>query len=233
MSNPISIFEKLSDTGTLFLNNIHHIDRKTQEHLTEVIQYGFYRMFKGEHKIPSNIRIICSGSKTPYTARQKIQFNQNLYDVLKRNTLSLPSLKTLPEEELYQLADGFAQQIIKSNTGKSIRTLIRQDKISLVNKCPESLHAFKTKVQHILEQKQKESSNSNHHALFTPASQDASLELTQLEGLGKKALKDPKIMSLLQNKFKTQNKIANFLGVNRSSVNRRCKEYKLDNDDPC
>jgi len=32
---------------------------------------------------------------------------------------------------------------------------------------------------------------------------------------------------MLWNKFNNQNKIAAFLGVNRSSVNRRCREYNL------
>ena len=51
---------------------------------------------------------------------------------------------------------------------------------------------------------------------------------SSLEVIGKKALKDPQIMSLLWEKFeKNQNRIATFLGVNRSSVNRRCKDYNL------
>ena len=52
---------------------------------------------------------------------------------------------------------------------------------------------------------------------------DAQIKLKQ----NANALKDPKIMVMLWNKFKNQNKIANILGVNRSSVNRRCKEYGL------
>ena len=52
--------------------------------------------------------------------------------------------------------------------------------------------------------------------------------LIQASRLGKHALRDHKIMVMLWNKFKNQNKIAAFLGVNRSSVNRRCKEYNLE-----
>ena len=45
--------------------------------------------------------------------------------------------------------------------------------------------------------------------------------------LGKSALKDKQIMTYLWNKFKNQTKIAKLLNVNRSSVNRRCKEFNL------
>ena len=54
-------------------------------------------------------------------------------------------------------------------------------------------------------------------------------ELIEAARLGKYALKDRQMMTKLWNTFKNQNKIALFLGVNRSSVNRRCKEYKLIN----
>ncbi|MDR3550270.1 MAG: hypothetical protein P4L31_02570 [Candidatus Babeliales bacterium] len=52
-------------------------------------------------------------------------------------------------------------------------------------------------------------------------------QLIAASRLGKHALRDPQIMGLLWSKFNNQNKIATFLGVNRSSVNRRCKEYNL------
>ncbi len=62
---------------------------------------------------------------------------------------------------------------------------------------------------------------------FDPAYNVAEPEIAQAVRLGKKALKDPQIMAMLWKKFKNQNKIATLLGVNRSSVNRRCQEYDL------
>ena len=55
----------------------------------------------------------------------------------------------------------------------------------------------------------------------------AESDLAHAARLGKQALKDKKIMTMLWNTFKNQNKIASFLGINRSSVSRRCKEYNL------
>ena len=62
---------------------------------------------------------------------------------------------------------------------------------------------------------------------FDPAYGMSDPELMEAARLGKHALKDPKVMGALWSKFKNQNKIAALLGVNRSSVNRRCKEYNL------
>ena len=53
-------------------------------------------------------------------------------------------------------------------------------------------------------------------------------ELIEAARLGKQALRNPRIMGILWAKFKNQTKIAEFLDVNRSSVNRRCKEYNLE-----
>ena len=63
---------------------------------------------------------------------------------------------------------------------------------------------------------------------FQPAVELHDVELTKIARLGRKALQDEKVMAMLWDKFeKNQNKIAAFLGVNRSSVNRRCKDYNL------
>ena len=63
---------------------------------------------------------------------------------------------------------------------------------------------------------------------FMLRTRQRSPELIQAARLGKHALRDQRIMVMLWDKFKNQNKIASFLGVNRSSVNRRCKEFNLE-----
>ena len=66
-----------------------------------------------------------------------------------------------------------------------------------------------------------------HETQFDPAYDITDPELIEAARLGKYALKDAKILTMLWHKFKNQNKIASFLGVNRSSVNRRCRKYNL------
>ena len=139
----------------------------------------------------------------------------------------MPSLITLPEDELATLAEGFSEQAIVNQTYKNLLSLSEKDKHRIAHQRPASLQELRAKVQQILVTKSKQS-EIYHETQFDPAYEVSDPELMQAARLGKRALKDQKMMTLLWNKFKNQNKIASFLGVNRSSVNRRCKQYNLE-----
>lgn len=220
------LLEKLDNTGTIFIKNIHFLDQETQEYLAEFIRYGFYRIFKSEQKIPSNVRIICSSNQTLQHLTQEGKFSKSLFQELRQTTIAMPSLLTLPENELNTLADGFTEQALQSNAFQNLLGLTDKEKNKLAHKRPASLQELKNKVQQILINKSKKN-QIYQETQFDPAYEITDPDLIQAVRLGKQALKDQKIMALLWNKFKNQNKIATFLGVNRSSVNRRCKEYNL------
>ncbi|HEB42069.1 MAG TPA: hypothetical protein ENI08_03555, partial [Candidatus Dependentiae bacterium] len=219
------LLSKLNEVGTLYIKNIHFLDHETQERLGEFIRQGSYRIFRSDQKVASNVRIICSTNQNIQQLMQKDD-RQSLFGKLKKNKLSMPSLGTLSEEELLNLAQGFVEQAIKTNVFKNLLSLTEKDKNKLLNKRPTSLQEFKTRIQQLLIQKSKKS-NIYQEAKFDPTFTITDPELIAAAQLGKQALKDRKIMTLLWNKFKNQNKVATFLGVNRSSVNRRCKEYNL------
>ncbi len=226
--NSTPLLEKLDGTGTLFIKNIHFLDLESQEYLAEFLRYGFFRIFKSDTKIAGNVRIICSTNQNLAAWVQDDKFSKALFNELKETTLSMPSLVTLPEEELTTLVEGFNEQAITNNTYKNLITLSDKDKQYIVHERPASLQELKVKVQQILVAKSKQS-NIYAETQFDPAYVVSDPELIEAARLGKKALKDQKTMTLLWQKFKNQNKIASFLGVNRSSVNRRCKQYDLIN----
>jgi DNA-binding protein Fis len=98
--------------------------------------------------------------------------------------------------------------------------------MKLFDERPLSLHEFKERVHQLLVQK------SSKHKIaevtkFDVAYNVSDPDIAHAVRLGKKALKDPQIMAMLWNKFKNQAQIATLLGVNRSTVNRRCHEYNL------
>ena len=138
----------------------------------------------------------------------------------------MPSIMFLPENEVLNLTTGFTEQVIKNDEFKHVLELTAREKQRLYQSRPASISELKTKVQQLLKQK-SEKNNIYEEAQFDPAYDTTDPELVKAARLGKHALRDKKIMTILWNKFKNQNKIANFLGVNRSSVNRRCKEYDL------
>ncbi|MCX5922546.1 MAG: sigma 54-interacting transcriptional regulator [Candidatus Dependentiae bacterium] len=221
------LLKKLDEVGTLFIKNIQCLSLDTQEHLAEFIRYGFYRVFKSDQKIPSNIRIVCSTNQDLQSMTQEGKFSKNLFNELKKTSLSMPSLLTIPEHELHNLAQGFADQALhKNNAFKNLLALTNQEQIKISHQRPISLKEVKEKVQQTLILKSKKN-EIYQETQFDPAYEISDPDIIQAARLGKHALRDPKIMALLWNKFKNQNKMATFLGVNRSSINRRCKDYNL------
>lgn len=220
------LLEKLDNNGTLFIQNIEYLDLETQEYLAEYIKYGYYRIFKSNQKMNSSVRIICSTNQNLPLLVQEGAFSQALLDELKKTTVIMPSLLTLPESELYDLAQGIAEQAIQVNDFKNMLDLSIKDKTKIIQSKPTSIHELKSRVQQLLTQKSKEN-NMSQEVHFEPAYDISDPELAHAARLGKHALRDQRMMTMLWNKFKNQNKIAVFLGVNRSSVNRRCKDYNL------
>lgn len=221
------LLERLDGNGTLFIQNIEYLDRETQEYLAEFIQYGYYRPYKSEQKIAANVRIICSTSQQLPVLVQEGSFMPNLFNEFKKCTICVPSLLELSDIELHELTQGFTEQAIQNNDFKNLLELSEKEKSKLIGNRPVSLQELKTKVQQILVQKSKKN-NIEQEIHFDPAYEITDPELIQASRLGRYALRDHKMMVMLWNKFRNQNKIAAFLGVNRSSVNRRCREYNLE-----
>jgi len=221
------LLSALDGVGTLFIKNIHLLDLESQEYLADFIHYGLYRIFKSDQKVASNVRIICSSNQNLHNLVQAGKFSKALFAELKHTTIAMPCLLTLPDEELLDLAQGFSEQAIKTQTFEHLLALSDQDKNKLTINRPSSLSELKNKVQQILIKKSKQN-DVYQETTFNPAYQVTDPELAAAARLGKQALKDEKIMIMLWNKFKSQNKIATFLGVNRSSINRRCKKYSLE-----
>jgi hypothetical protein len=223
----VPLLHSLNNVGTLFIQNIHFLDGETQEYLAEFIKYGFYRTFKTNQKMAASVRIICSSHQDLYTLVQENKFSTALFNELKRTTVAMPSLITLPEEELKNLADGYSEQALHGDSLKHLLALTQQDKNKINSTRPTSLHDLKHKVQGMLMHKSKKA-GAVEEPFFDTTYYTTDPDLVQAARLGKQALKDKNTMILLWKKLKSQNKIAHFLGVNRSSVNRRCKEYNLE-----
>lgn len=220
------LLEKLDNVGTLFIKNIHFLDLETQEYLATFIKTGFYNQFKSDQKIASNVRIICSSNQNLALLAQEGKFSKALFQELKSTVVTMPSLLTLPENELHTLTEGFTQQAVISDALQHVLALTEKEKDLFADNRPVSLQELKARVQQILVKKSKKS-QIYQEVSFDPAYDITDPDLVEAAQFGKKALQEPRIMALLWNKFKNQNKIAFFLGVNRSSVNRRCKEYNL------
>lgn len=221
-----AILEKLNNVGTLFIQNIDLLTLETQNHLAEFITYGYFKPLRSDRKINSDVRIICSTQKNLSILAKEGYFSQNLLNVLTSTTIRLPSLMHLEPSELKRLMEGYLEQELQSNDLKNLLELNEKEQQKILEQKPLSLQELKEYTHNALTQK---STKKKIHEITTinPIITTSDPELQQAIRLGKRALKDVRIMTMLWNKFKNQNKIAELLGVNRSSVNRRCKEYNL------
>lgn len=221
-----SLLKKLDKNGTIFIKNIELLDLETQNKIAHFIKYGIFTMMKSEQKLSSDVRIICSTSQNPQVLIDQNKLSIMLYKELCTTTLTLPSLLTMEESELQELIDGFTCQALEESNFTTLLQISKRDKEQLVDSRPASLQEFKSKIQHLIAQKSKEN-HIFHETHFDPEFNVTNPKLLKAASLGKHALKDSEIMSMLWQQFQCQSKIAQFLGVNRSSVNRRCKEYNL------
>lgn len=204
------LLEKVGNADTIFIENIHFLSIEAQEYLAELIKYGFYRIFKSDKKISCDVRIICSTNQDLQPLVQEGTFSPTLFNELRKATIAMPSLLTLPEQEVSELAEGFTQQAIQNKHVKELLELSNKDKTKLMHNRPISLFDFKCKVQQLLKKK-SQAANLYEEVAFDPAYTISDPELIEAARLGKHALRDSKTMALLWQKFeKNQNKIADF-----------------------
>jgi len=220
------LLEKLNKKGTLLIKNIHYLDLESQNNLAQFIKYGFYTVYKSDQRVQSDVRIITSTNKDLNILVEQGTFSQSLFSELRTTSLTMPPLLTLPDSEIDDLIEGFTKQALTSTEFDNLLLLTDKERDRFTTQRPISLKELKDKVQQLLINKSKKN-EVYHETYFDPAYNVSDPQLVEAARLGKQALKDPKLLGMLWNKFKNQNKIALFLGVNRSSVNRRCKEYGL------
>lgn len=218
------LLQQLDEIGTLFIKNIHHLSLTAQEHLAEYLRYGFFRMFKSEHRISSDVRIFCSSDEDLQTLVYEGQFSKKLFNEIQKTVINMPSLLTLPPEEIKGLATAFSEQLISDPELKHLLSLTNKDKERFEKFRPENFKTLREKVKLILIQKSKEN-NIYEETELDPTYGLTDPDLIEAIRLGKQVLKDPKMMAMLWKKFGNQSKIATFLGVNRSSIHRRFKKH--------
>lgn len=225
-AKPEPLLEKLHTTGTLFIKNIHFLSIGTQQALVEFMKYGTFTLFKSDHRISADVRIICSSSQDLSSLVEHGLFSKELFQALNKTTLNMPSLHHLHAQEFEELVEHVTRQVLKEKSMEAIVMLNDKEKEKIHEHCPKSLQGLRKKIYSLLLQKSEKQKLQNILDI-TPAMVSVEPELNIIINMGKEALKDRKMMEYLWKMFNNQQKIAELLGVNRSSVNRRCKEFHL------
>lgn len=222
-----SLLEMLDGSGTLFIKNVQFLPLEAQEHLAEFIRLGAYRPMRGDQYIAADVRIICSVSRCIDVLVHEGSLSRSLVNELSRTSLVLPQLSSISKKELHTLAEGFTRQSVIQGQFMHMLHLSQRDKERIVQRPPESIAQLKQRVGHVIEQKLKKNTVMRDLVVTDVASSSVNADLTEIARMGRRALQSRTTMTILWRAFGNQNQIAAFLGVNRSSVNRRCKQFEF------
>lgn len=218
------LLKKLNQ-GIIFINNVHKLSTIAQEKLGLYIDYGHFTKFKSDMFIKSDVLILMSS--TLPCSQKNDAYAYNLSESMKTKHLYIPSPALLNNQDYEELIEGYCTQALNNQTIQKIFAISDYEKRKLLMERPLSLTHLKEKIVHLLTNKNKHTI-VEHKIYLDNTFSLADHTLAEAGKLGKNALKNHHILSFLWHHFeKNQNKIALFLGVNRSSVNRRVKEFNL------
>ncbi|MBP6892144.1 sigma 54-interacting transcriptional regulator [Candidatus Babeliales bacterium] len=221
------LLEKLSN-GILLIKNFELLDTITQQKLAHLMRYGIFTPVKSEQRKFSDTRIICATTHNISDLYNEGSIIAELFTELQKHHLQLPSLVTMEDTEISELIDGFMYQNIQNEKDGTVHALNYKDKNALISKRIASVFTLQQKVETLMNIKAQQAPTITEEKIGNSKAFHATTPELQLAAqLGKHALKDIALMKTLWKKLGNQTKIADLLGVNRSSVNRRCKEYNL------
>ncbi|HBL98614.1 TPA: hypothetical protein DDZ86_03155 [Candidatus Dependentiae bacterium] len=229
----LPILEQLNGTGTLFIEGVHLLALETQKYLAEFLRYGSFRRLKGDHRYFSDVRVICSSNHDLTQLANKGLFSSELLQELRRSNLAIPVPEKLSRAEFDELVAGISTQLTAESPFKNMLILDEREITLLFEQKFQSIDDLKKRVHALILSKSQAkkldlpSTNLTSDDIIDLHNGSPDEELNKILLLGKKALKDRAALTYLWNKFKSQTKIATLLNVNRSSVNRRCKEFEL------
>ena len=99
-------FER-ADRGSLFLDELATTSPLVQEKLLRVIEYGEYERLGGSRTLTTDVRLICATNEDLPALAAKGQFREDLLDRLAFDVITLPPLRSRPED-IMLLAEQFA-----------------------------------------------------------------------------------------------------------------------------
>lgn len=217
-----------SDQGTIILKNIEALDTIAQQKLVQLLRYGIFTQYNSEQRLFSQARIICTSNYPLIDLIREKKIVNELHDALESRTLSIPSLITMDSQLLMTIIDEYMFQILQEQGPQQVQALNIKEKEKLLENRVAGLLELKQKITNLMLLKAQDklvvSTKPTPQHRFI---ESTSAELQLAAQLGKDALKDVQLMKNLWKKLGNQAKIADLLGVNRSSVSRRCKDYNL------
>jgi PAS domain S-box-containing protein len=217
---------ELAGEGTLFLDEIGELKPDLQVKLLRVIEQRRFERVGGSHSIQFRARIICATNQNLKQALAKGRFREDLYYRLRTVPLALPPLRQRLED-IPLLIDHFIQKY-NAATGKTVcsidpkvmQLLVHYDwpgNIRELEHCIE--HAFVFAKGPVIFKRHIPDLDALHNKTVVKQKQS-------------KADSDPQernsIIRALEQSCGRRREAAALLGISRTSLWRRMKEYRLN-----
>jgi len=214
------LLKKFNSASIFFIKNIHLVHPFIQEGITDFVKYGPAGSPDNNAQTTTYFRLLFSGKKSLMAMHQENLIHESLFTQLKDDIFALPTPTMLTQAEIHALIDGFTYHINQSY--KEFITLTHLEKTQIYQQLPQSFREFYQIVTQIIKRKLKSKQIIESYQLV-----EQTYDETTAPYLDKHALKESNTLIMLWKQFKSYRKIATFLGVNPSSVQRRCKKLGI------
>lgn len=210
-------------SGTLYIEHIENLSLETQELLAHFFATGLFASFYSKQRTASDALIVCSSNADLALLVEQGLFSSALYEQLTKNTVMIPSLANAPHAQLRELFAAISEQIAReAEDTTDVLTSLEIDEL-LTGPVPETICDLRSFVAGNM-------GNNRHKAAPLPLPEEASnldTLLEQARQLGRAVLKNKKFLAVLTTILKSYAQIAEVLGVDRTTVYRACKKYRI------
>src|SRR3989338_3393648 len=202
---------ELAHEGTLFLDEIAELPLKQQIKLLRVLETGLVTPVGSEKPMKVSVRLICATHQDiKYLVAEK-KFREDLFFRLWTLPLSVPSLQERKNDIPY-LAKHFAALKGKNMESKLLKILSSHP-------WPGNIRELKNTIFHLAALAEEENIASSH---WHERESQGSLKFTDLKKIEKK-----QIISVLSHFKWNKSKVAESLGLSRTSLYRKIKQYNV------
>ncbi len=210
---------ELADGGTLFLDEIGEMPLEFQVLLLRVLQERTIMRIGGKKLIPIDVRIIAATNKNLKEEVKSGNFREDLYYRLNVLTINIPPLRERPDD--IPLLTEYLFDKLKKGLNKNVKKIDHEVIETLKNyNWPGNIR----ELQNVLERALNLSTTENIHISSIPDNiAGCKKELKNISPLN--VYEKQLITSLLKENNGNKTKVAQILGISRTTLYKKLKQY--------
>ena len=216
---------EMADNGTLFLDEIGEISTKVQISLLRVLEEKRFLRLGGSNSVSSDFRLITATHRDLPPLIKEKQFREDFYYRINVITIHIPPLRER-KEDIPVLSDHFLKRYVEE-TGKHLEGFTSKALEQLLSySWPGNVRELKNVIERAVVIAKGRMIGIEELKFLDPGKQPAEPLPLTLEELEKNHIK-----SILLSSDRNISHAAKKLGINRSTLSRKMKQYHLREGD--